>query len=131
MQPLKPFLGSTAQIQLGDLEQFVSIEITHFDGHGKSLRPIIYIFIISSLEQLIHSLRTRHLHRSSATQQKCNTPLHTQFFNSKTDANQIDQNLSSYNTVLMPGKKKKKTNIVRVTHQTRTERPQLSVSKVQ
>jgi hypothetical protein len=61
--------------------------------------------MISSPEQLIHSLRTRHLHRSLATQQKCNTPLHTQFFNSKTDANKIDQNLSSYNTILILEKK--------------------------
>jgi hypothetical protein len=133
LQLLEPFFGSTSQIQLSDLEELVSIEVMHFGNHGKSLRPIIHILMISSPEQLIHSLRTRQLLRSSVTQQKCSTPLHTQLFNSKTDVNKVDQNLSSCNTVLIleKGKTTKKTDVVRVTHQTRIEHPQLSVSEVQ
>jgi hypothetical protein len=49
------------KFNLAILNSFVSSEMVHFGGHGKSLRPIIHILMISSPEQLIHSLKTRHL----------------------------------------------------------------------
>jgi hypothetical protein len=60
LQPLEPLLGSTPQIQLGNLEELVSIQVLHFSSHGESLRPIINILMVSSPEQLIHSLGTSH-----------------------------------------------------------------------
>jgi hypothetical protein len=60
LQPFEPLFGSTSQIQLSDLEEFVSIEITHFGRHGESLCPIINILMVLSPEQLIHSLGTSH-----------------------------------------------------------------------
>jgi len=61
LQPLEPLLGSTLQIKLGNLEKFVSIEIAHFGRHRETLRLVIDILMISSPEQLIHSLGTSHL----------------------------------------------------------------------
>jgi hypothetical protein len=60
LQPLEPLFGSTPQIQLSNLEEFVSIEIVYFGRHGESLCPIVNILMVSSLEQLIHSLGTSH-----------------------------------------------------------------------
>jgi hypothetical protein len=60
LQPLKPFLSSIAQIQLGDLEQFVNIEIAHFSSHGESLCPITDVFIIASPKQIVHPLGASH-----------------------------------------------------------------------
>jgi len=56
LQPLEPFLGSTSQIQLRNLEEFICIQISHFSCHGEPLRPVIDVFMVSSPEQLIHPL---------------------------------------------------------------------------
>jgi hypothetical protein len=48
LQPFEPLFGSTPQIQLSDLEKFVSIEIAHFGRHGESLFPIVNILMVSS-----------------------------------------------------------------------------------
>jgi hypothetical protein len=117
----------TPQIQFGDLEQLVRSKIVHFGDHGKLFRPIIDILMISSLEQLIHSLRTRHL--TETQQHSMNTTLlHTQFFKSKTDAKKIDQNLNFYNSILTL---ENKTDVVRITQRVQIALPQRSVSMVQ
>jgi len=76
LQLFKPFLGSTAQIQLGDLKQLVSIEITHLGSHCEPLRPIVHIYMIPTPEQLVHPLRTCHL-TGVQQQQKQNAVLLT------------------------------------------------------
>jgi len=48
LQLLEPFFGSTSQIQLGDLEQLIHIEISHLGSHCEPLRPIIHILMVSS-----------------------------------------------------------------------------------
>jgi hypothetical protein len=61
LQSFEPLLGSTPQIQLSDLEKFVSVKIMHFGHHREPLYPVIDIFMISSPEQLMHSLGISHL----------------------------------------------------------------------
>jgi hypothetical protein len=73
LQPFESLFGSTPQIQLNDVEEFVNIEIAHFGRHGESLCPIVNILMVLSPEQLIHSMGTSHF-ASIQQQNKIATP---------------------------------------------------------
>jgi hypothetical protein len=61
LQPLEPLFGSAPQIELGNLEELIRIEVSHLSSHGESLRPIVNILVITPPKQLIHSLGISHL----------------------------------------------------------------------
>jgi hypothetical protein len=92
LQPLEPLLGSTSQIQLGNLKEFIYILISHFSCHGEPFCLVIDVLMVSPPEQFIHSLGTGHL---------ANVPLQTRIATLPTthgslDHNQVTTNLSSF-----------------------------------
>ncbi len=106
LKKLTSFFGSTPQIQLGNLQEVVSIEISHFTYHSESLRPVIYIFMVTSPKQFIHSLGTGHFAKCSIANQNRKTSHNTWFLRSQSDDNKIDQLLNCFCSCLIFEKNK-------------------------
>jgi hypothetical protein len=60
LQLSEPLPGPASQVELGNLEKFVRIEVTHLSRHTEPFSPIANVFMIAPPEQLIHALWTNH-----------------------------------------------------------------------
>jgi len=60
LQLSEPFPSSASQVELGNLEKFVRIKVTHLSRHTEPFSPIANVFMMAPPEQLIHTMWTSH-----------------------------------------------------------------------
>jgi hypothetical protein len=60
LQLSEPLPSSASQIELGNLEKFVRVEVAHLCRHTEPFSPITNILMIAPIELFVHALWTSH-----------------------------------------------------------------------